>query len=199
MYTDLFKELADILQKRAEFLTRIPDEYVELRQRLEALPPLAHIGLWHDQMKHSDAAHPLPTPAAFIGFNTLQVNDAGQLMQTTTLQVDVYLLYHTAAGTAPGVVVEDEALTYLDLLLLVGLMLHGRSGTHFHQMRRAATAREECDGGRHLYRISFETNITEFSGLNLWSTKEMADREIAVTPGIAARPGWETDNELYRL
>lgn len=199
MYTDLFKELSDILQNRAEFLARIPDEYSELRQRLEALPELAHIGLWHDQVKHPDAEHPLPTPAAFIEFNTLQVNDAGQLMQTTTLQVDVHLFYETPPDTARGAGRQEEASIYLDLLLLIGLMLHGRSGTHFHQMRRAATLREDCDGARHLYRISFETNITEFSGLNLWSIKEMADREIAVAPGIVSDGEWEADCGLYQL
>ena len=49
MYTDLFKELSETVQNRSEFLMRIPDDYAELRGRLEALPDLEHIDLWRDQ------------------------------------------------------------------------------------------------------------------------------------------------------
>lgn len=198
MYTELFKELSNILQNRLEFLANIPDEYAELRERLEALPELEHIDLWHDQVNYLTEEHPFPTPAAFIEFNTLQVDDAGELTQTTVLQVDIHIFYETLADTYEGAVMQDEALTYLDLLLLVGLMFHGRSGTHFHQMRRTGTMREESGGSGNLYRISFETAITEFSGLNLRSTKEMVDREIVIgSKGVPDRTAKECD--LYQL
>lgn len=180
MYTDLFKELSNILQDRLEFLSKIPDEYAELRERLEALPEFEHIDLWHDQVNYLSEEHPFPTPAVFLEFNTLQVDDAGVLMQTTNLQVDMHVFYETFSDTYEGAVMQKEALDYLDLLLLVGLMFHGRSGMNFHQMRRTGTMREESGGAGNLYRISFETNISEFSGLNLHSIKEMADREIIV-------------------
>lgn len=197
MYTDLFKELSNILQNRAEFLSRIPDEYAELRERLEAVPELEHIDLWHDQVNYLSEEHPFPTPAAFLEFNTLQVDDAGELMQTTTLQVDIHIFYETFCDSYEGAVMQGEALTYMDLLLLIGLMFHGRSGTHFHQMRRTGTMREESGGAGNLYRISFETNISEFSGLNLFSTKEMGDREISIEKGISNKP--VKAGELYQL
>lgn len=197
MYTDLFKELSNILQNRVEFLSRIPDEYAELRERLEAVPELEHIDLWHDQVNYLSEEHPFPTPAAFLEFNTLQVDDAGELMQTTTLQVDIHIFYETFCDSYEGAVMQGEALTYMDLLLLTGLMFHGRSGTHFHQMRRTGTMREESGGAGNLYRISFETNISEFSGLNLFSTKEMGDREISIEKGISNKP--VKAGELYQL
>lgn len=197
MYTDLFKELSNILQNRVEFLSRIPDEYAELRERLEALPELEHIDLWHDQVNYLSEEHPFPTPAAFLEFNTLQVDDAGELMQTTTLQVDIHIFYETFCDSYEGAVMQGEALTYMDLLLLIGLMFHGRSGTHFHQMRRTGTMREESGGAGNLYRISFETNISEFSGLNLFSTKEMGDREVSIEKGISNKP--VKAGELYQL
>lgn len=198
MYTDLFKELSNILQSSAEFLSRIPDEYAELRERLEALPELEHIDLWHDQVNYLSEEHPFPTPAAFLEFNTLQVDDAGELMQTTTLQVDIHIFYETFCDSYEGAVMQGEALTYMDLLLLIGLMFHGRSGTHFHQMRRTGTMREESGGAGNLYRISFETNISEFSGLNLFSTKEMGDREVSVEKGISPNKPVKA-GELYQL
>lgn len=197
MYTDLFKEFSKILQNRVEFLSRIPDEYAELRERLEAVPELEHIDLWHGQVNYLSEEHPFPTPAAFLEFNTLQVDDAGELMQTTTLQVDIHIFYETFCDSYKGAVMQDEALTYMDLLLLTGLMFHGRSGTHFHQMRRTGTMREESGGAGNLYRISFETNISEFSGLNLFSTKKMGDREISIEKGISNKP--VKADELYQL
>lgn len=197
MYTELFKELSNILQNRSEFLSNIPDEYAELRDRLEVLPEFEHIDLWHDQVNYLSEEHPFPIPAVFLEFNTLQVDDAGELMQTTTLQVDFHVFYETFADTYKGAAMQDEALTYLDLLLLVGLMFHGRSGTNFHQMRRTGTMREESGGAGNLYRISFETNISEFSGLNLFSTKEMGDREIMIEKSVPNKP--VKDDELYQL
>lgn len=197
MYTNLFKELSNILQNRREFLSRIPDEYAELRERLGALPDFEYIDLWHDQVNYLSEEHPFPTPAAFLEFNTLQVDDAGELMQTTTLQVDIHIFYETFSDTYKGAIMQDEALNYLDLLLLVGLMYHGRSGTNFHQMRRTGTMREESGGIGNLYRISFETNISEFSGLNLYSVMENADRDIIVKNKL---PGCvEQGDELFYI
>lgn len=199
MYTDLFKELSNILQNRPEFLSKIPDEYAELRERLEALPEFEHIDLWHDQVNYLSEEHPFPTPAAFLEFNTMQVDDAGELIQTTNLQVDIHVFYETFSDTYEGAVMQEEALNYLDLLLLVGLMFHGRNGTSFHQMRRTGTMREESGGAGNLYRISFETNISEFSGLNLFSTKEMADREIILGNKISGGRTQEASDRLYQL
>lgn len=181
MYTELFKELSNIVQNRLEFIENIPDDYADLRERLEALPDFQHIDLWHEQVDYLSEEHPFPTPAIFFEFNTLEIGDAGELMQNANLQVDMHIFWETFSDTYEGATMQEEALQYLDLLLLVGLMFHGRNGKNFHQMRRSGTNREESGGSGNLYRISFQTNVSEFSGLNLKQIVQDEDREVGVS------------------
>lgn len=181
MYTELFKELSNIVQNRLEFIENIPDDYAELRERLEALPDFQHIDLWHEQVDYLSEEHPFPTPAIFFEFNTLEIDDAGELMQNANLQVDMHIFWETFSDTYEGATMQEEALQYLDLLLLVGLMFHGRNGKNFHQMRRSGTNREESGGSGNLYRISFQTNVSEFSGLNLKQIVQDEEREVGVS------------------
>lgn len=60
MYTELFKELSNIVQNRLEFIENIPDDYADLRERLEALPDFQHIDLWHEQVDYLSEEHPFP-------------------------------------------------------------------------------------------------------------------------------------------
>lgn len=180
MYTDLFKELSNIVENRSEFLSKIPDDYAELRERLEVLPDFQHIDLWHGQVDYLSEEHPFPSPAIFFEFNTLQVDDMGELVQSTDLQVDMHVFWETFSDTYQGARMQEEALLYMDLLLLVGLMFHGRSGEHFHQMRRSGTQREESGGSGNLYRISFQTLVSEFSGLNLKEMSQTEGRELEI-------------------
>lgn len=188
MYTDLFKELSETVQNRSEFLMRIPDDYAELRGRLEALPDFEHIDLWHDQVNYLDEELPFPTPAIFFEFNTQRTDDAGELMQTADLQVDMHVFWETFSDTYEGAVMQEDALCYLDLLLLVGLMFHGRSGNTYHQLRRTGLHREESGGAGNLYRISFETNVTEFSGINLLQRMQNAGRDVKIVKKAFERP-----------
>lgn len=180
MYRELYEELSGIILNREEFLSLIPDEETELYDRMEALPEFKHVDLWHGQVDYLSEEHPFPTPAVFFGFTTLNVADNGELMQTTDLQVDIYVFYETFADTYKGARMECEALEFLDLLLMVGLMFHGRSGEHFHQMRRSGTYRQESGGSGNLYRLQFQTNVSEFSGLNLHNHVTMEDRELEI-------------------
>ena len=188
MYTDLFKELSETVQRRSEFLSQIPDDYAELRERLEALPDFEHIDLWHDQVNYLSEEHPFPTPAIFFEFNTLRVDDAGELMQETGLQVDMHVFWETFSDTYEGAAMQEDALRYLDLLLLVGLMFHGRSGKAYHQLRRTGLHREESGGAGNLYRISFETNVAEFSGINLLQGMQDAGRDVQIARKAFVRP-----------
>lgn len=181
MYTELFKELSNIVQNRLEFIENIPDDYADLRERLEALPDFQHIDLWHEQVDYLSEEHPFHTPAIFFEFNTMEIDDAGELMQNANLQVDMHIFWETFSDTYEGATMQEEALQFLDLLLLVGLMFHGRNGKNFHQMRRSGTNREESGGSGNLYRISFQTNVSEFSGLNLKQIVQDEDREVGVS------------------
>lgn len=199
MYTDLFKELSNIVQNRFEFISNIPDDYAELRDRLEDLPEFEHIDLWHNQVDYLSEEHPFPTPAIFFEFNTLQVDDAGELVQNTDLQIDMHVYWETFSDTYQGARMQEEALHYLDLLLLVGLMFHGRSGKHFHQMRRSGTQREETGGAGNLYRISFQTIVSEFSGLNLKQITQDETREVEIEQKSTPQGRASQGSELYIL
>ena len=181
MYRELYEELSNIILNRDAFLALIPEDETELYERIEALPEIKHVDLWHDQVDYLSEEHPFPTPAVFFGFTTLNVSDNGELIQTTDLQVDIYVFYETFADTYSGAAMQNEAIEFLDLLLMVGLMFHGRSGEHFHQMRRSGTYRQESGGSGNLYRLQFQTNVCEFSALNLHNhvTVENRDMEIA--------------------
>lgn len=180
MYRELYEELSNIILNRSEFLSLIPNEETELYERMESLPEIMHVDLWHGQVDYLSEEHPFPTPAVFFGFTTLNVADNGELMQTTDLQVDIYVFYETFADTYQGAKMQNEALEFLDLLLMVGLMFHGRSGEHFHQMRRSGTYRQESGGSGNLYRLQFQTNVSEFSGLNLHNHVIMEERELEI-------------------
>ena len=53
-------------------------------------------------MDYLSEEHPFATPAVFFGFTTLNVADNGELMQTTDLQVDIYVFYETFSDTYNG-------------------------------------------------------------------------------------------------
>ena len=180
MYRELYEELSNIILNRSEFLSLIPDEETELYERMESLPEIMHVDLWHGQVDYLSEEHPFLTPAVFFGFTTLNVADNGELMQTTDLQVDIYVFYETFADTYQAAKMQNDALECLDLLLMVGLMFHGRSGEHFHQMRRSGTYRQESGGSGNLYRLQFQTNVSEFSGLNLHNHVIMEERELEI-------------------
>jgi hypothetical protein len=188
MYRELYEELSNIILNRDEFLSMIPEEEQALYERMAALPAIEHVDLWHDQVDYLSEEHPFPTPAVFFGFQTLNVADNGELMQTTDLQVDIYVFWETFADTYNDAVMKEEALMYLDLLLMVGLMFHGRSGEHFHQMRRSGTYRQESGGSGNLYRMQFQTNISEFSGLNLHTYVKDEGKEVEVVWNNSMRP-----------
>ena len=188
MYRELYEELSSIILNRDEFLSMIPEEEQDLYERMAALPAIEHVDLWHDQVDYLSEEHPFPTPAVFFGFTTLNVADNGELMQTTDLQVDIYVFWETFVDTYNDAVMKEEALMYLDLLLMVGLMFHGRSGEHFHQMRRSGTFRQESGGSGNLYRLQFQTNITEFSGLNLHTYVKDEGKEVEVSWSDRVRP-----------
>ena len=47
IWTDCYKELVEIIRSKDEFLASIPDEYSELRERMENTPGIEHIDMWH--------------------------------------------------------------------------------------------------------------------------------------------------------
>lgn len=127
IWTDCYKELVEIIRSKDEFLASIPDEYSELRERMENTPGIEHIDMWHEQVSFLDEEHPFSSPAVFIEFNTLGIEDEGLLVQRLHTQIDFRLFYETFSDTYEGAAMQEEALSFLDLLTLLGMMLHGKS------------------------------------------------------------------------
>ena len=116
IWTDCYKELVEIIRSKDGFLASIPDEYSELRERMENTPEIEHIDMWHEQVSFLDEEHPFSSPAVFIEFNTLGIEDEGLLVQRLHTQIDFRLFYETFSDTCEGAEMQEEALSFLDLL-----------------------------------------------------------------------------------
>jgi hypothetical protein len=198
IWTEIYEEMADIIQHKDDFIAAIPDEFEDIRRKLEEVPEVEHIDLWHEQVSFLDEEHPFPSPAIFIEFNTLGVEDDGALTQRFRTQIDLHVFYETFADTYTGAVMQESAINFLSMLTLYGMMFHGRNGEHFGTMQRTGFTREDSGGAGNLYRISFECEIVDYTAMALRSTTSMTDREVTV--GEGDRPADEPDdNPLYLL
>lgn len=154
--------------------------------------------MWHEQVSFLDEEHPFSSPAVFIEFNTLGIEDEGLLVQRLHTQIDFRLFYETFSDTYEGAAMQEEALSFLDLLTLLGMMLHGKSGKNFGTLRRTHVGREESGGAGNLYRISFECEIMDYTTMELASHADMKDREMKISNGDLPEKT-EDEEPLYHL
>lgn len=181
IWTDCYIELKDIIRNREGFLSLIPDEYSDLRERMVNAPEIEHIDMWHEQVSFLDEEHEFPSPAVFIEFNTLDIEDEGLLVQRLHTQIDFRLFFETFADTYDGAIMQKEALSFLDLLTLLGMMFHGKTGNNFGTLRRTHVGREDSGGAGNMYRISFECDIMDYTTMELSSQVDMKNREIKIS------------------
>lgn len=198
IWTDCYKELKDMIRNREDFLSLIPDEYADLREKMMNAPEIEHIDMWHEQVSFLDEEHSFPSPAVFIEFNTLDIEDEGLLVQRLHTQIDFRLFFETYADTYDGAVMQEEALAFLDLLTLLGMMFHGKSGLSFGTLRRTHVGREESGGAGNMYRISFECEIMDYTTMELSSQADIKDREIKISNGSIPEKV-ESEEPLYDL
>lgn len=180
IWTDCYKELVYIIEHREDFLDMIPDEYEEIRERMREAPEIEHIDMWHEQISFLEEEHAFHTPAVFIEFNTLGIEDEGVQVQRLHTQIDFRLYYETFSDTYEGALMQQEALSFLELLTLLGMMFHGRSGKTFGTLRRTHVGREDSGGAGNLYRISFECDIIDYSTITMCNCVDMQDKEINI-------------------
>ena len=185
---------------------------------MENTPEIEHIDMWHEQVSFLDEDHPFLSPAVFIEFNTLGIEDEGLLVQRLHTQIDFRLFYETFSDTCEGAEMQEEALSFLDLLTLLGMMLHGKSGKNFGTLRRTHVGRSypgnpgtTCaprppphagghpgGGAGNLYRISFECEIMDYTTMELASHADMKDREMKISNGDLPEKT-EDEEPLYHL
>lgn len=158
--------------------------YKEIADRIcKEMPEIQWTDLWHEQVGFLTEELPFPTPAVFIGFDTVSTDDNGNLSQTCDTQVDMYLFYETFADTYGDSMNRDSALEFLDILTRLHALFHGKGGKTFGSMRRVEMRREESGNAGNLYRISFQCIVVDYSAEHLFSVSENPDAEISVSQG----------------
>lgn len=158
--------------------------YQELAEKIKAnLPGIQWIDLWHEQVSYLTEELPFPTPAIFIGFNTLDTHDRGLFVQDCNTQVDMYLFYETFSDTYTGSYNQDTTLNFLNRLTELHALFHGKAGECYSEMRRVALHCEESGGAGNLYRVSFQCIVTDTSAATLFTETQNPDAEVEVKQG----------------
>lgn len=193
IWSNIYKELSVRIMGMRQMIDRLEELSPELAEELSSVPDVRYIDLWHEQTGQLDEELPFPTPAVFIGFNTLESADIGTLAQDIRLQVDLYVFWETFADTYDGAIMQAEALDYLNLMTVLNVLLHGYTGEYFSTMRKTSFQRMDSGGAGNLYRASFECMVRDYSALELMEVVDMQEKDITVTPvdGTTGRPNGE--------
>ena len=193
IWSNIYKELSVRIMGMRQMIDRLEELSPELAEELISVPDVRYIDLWHEQTGQLDEELPFPTPAVFIGFNTLESADIGTLAQDIRLQVDLYVFWETFADTYDGAIMQTEALDYLNLMTVLNVLLHGYTGEYFSTMRKTGFQRMDSGGAGNLYRASFECMVRDYSALELMEVVDMQEKDITVTPvdGTTGRPNGE--------
>lgn len=136
------------------------DLYLELGELLMAKAPvLKRIDLWRNQVD-LPTQPAIPSPALFLGFKIVKVEDQGQNIQLITCQVDTYL-YHAGHADFEGILNREIGEDFLKLLNDIFRILNGSSGTNYQNMRRTNLSSIVTESGANLYLQSFEMTLLD--------------------------------------
>lgn len=169
--------------------------YQELAKKVsDTIDSINWFDLWHNQVGFLVEEHPFPTPALFMAFRILNVEDLSEKVQRVQLQIDMYYFYETFLDTYQGAYNEDDALDYLDNLTAIHKLFHGSSGENYSEMRRTGLAAVDTGSSGNLYRQTFTCAVVDASALN--------EFDIVVPGEIDYKQGEATEVEtepLYRI
>ncbi|MCZ2393403.1 MAG: hypothetical protein LC105_06085 [Chitinophagales bacterium] len=155
------------------------DLYKELSEKLtDTVEQIRWVDLWHNQVNFLQDEHPFPTPAVFLNFRTLNINDTGLKVQNINLQVDVFVFYETFADTYKDSVNQESALGFLELLNDVYAALHGTEGDNYSSMRRIGFAPVDTGGAGNLYQISFECTLVDYAAVKKWEDDTIDEVDV---------------------
>lgn len=166
------------------------DLYTELAGKITAaIPEVRWVDLWHEQVNYLTEELPFDTPAVFLAFSTVNIDDRGRLAQDCNMQVDMYLFFETFSDTYDGSYNKERALLFFDTLNKLYALFHGRSGENYSEMRRVYMERESSGGSGNLYRISFQCLVSDYSAQIVWDETLRENAGLEVTAGkIPERP-----------
>lgn len=176
-WTELYKEISE----------KITDKITEVKW----------VDLWHDQINYLTEELPFDTPAIFIGFSTVSIDDRAGLVQDCDIQIDMYLFFETFSDTYFGSYNQNGALDYLNSITRLHALFHGKNGNNYNGMRRVDMRREESGGAGNLYRISFQCMVTDYSAQNIFIETEDPNKELEIEKG--GRPSPEETPPLFHM
>ncbi|MCI2229569.1 hypothetical protein MC378_10355 [Polaribacter sp. MSW13] len=140
--------------------------YQELASKVsENIESIKWVDLWHNQVGFLVEEHPFPTPAVFMAFRILSVEDLSEKVQRVQLQIDMYYFYETFLDTYQGAYNEDDALDYLEDLTAIYKLFHASSGNNYSEMRRTGLAAVDTGSSGNLYRQTFTCSTVDASAL----------------------------------
>lgn len=139
------------------------DLYIELAEKLDAIPEVKWIDLWHNQISFLETEHPFPTPAIFLGFRSLQIADLGNKVQNVQLQVEVYLFFESFLDTFKDAWNQEDALGFLNTLDAINKELHASHGQNYSAMRRTGLDPVDTGGSGNLYRLTYTCELIDYS------------------------------------
>lgn len=164
--------------------------YKEIAGRVrDNLPEIRWVDLWHDQVGYLTEELPFDTPALFVGFSTVAVEDRGTLVQECDTQVDMYLFFETFSDSYSGSGNQGRALAFLESLTRLHALFHGKGGSTYAPMRRVDMRREESGGAGNLYRISFQCLVADYSAQTPFDETEAPGRGLDIIPGEKEKGG----------
>lgn len=175
------------------------DLYLELCELInEKIAAIKWIDLWHNQVNFLDTEHPFPSPALFLSFRIVRVENMGKKTQKVVLQVTTRLFFETMADTYHGAFNQESALSFLDILTGVYSILHGSSGTNYSSMTRTGLTSEDTGSSGNLYMQAFECTLIDYSATKQWVDGEVKDVTVEVGTAPEAEPDDNGEN-MYKI
>lgn len=155
------------------------DLYKELAEKItQNLDQIQWVDLWHEQINYLTTELPFSTPAVFLAFNAVQIDDRSLLAQDVNTQVDCYLFYETFSDTYMESYNQNSALEFLEQLTELHKLFHGTDGDNYTEMRRVDLKREDSGDAGNLYRISFQCMVYDNSASKQYKNKEVKDIDL---------------------
>lgn len=152
--------------------------YQELAEKLQTIPAITWIDLWHNQVGFMVEEHPFPVPAVFIALRMVNADDLGEQVQDANIQVDLYYFYETFADTFKGSYNQESALDYLKTITDIHKLLHGTTADNWSEMRRIGFSFVDTGSAGNLYKISFSCKVIDSTAMKEWDNIVPGDLSI---------------------
>lgn len=159
------------------------------------VPMLKFIDLWNEQPNFPEMAESYDYPALFVEYNAAQIANLGKLSQEIKLQCSLYLCHVSYDDSFNQATAQEQALAYLHMIGRLHELLHGYSHPHTGTLQRVGISKVGVQTNVIVYRIDFESNLIDESGLlaNRQTETLATDAEPQIVHGTMVpqpKPNW---------